>query len=136
MKTVIPQQEHTTLPKLQFHPVSLSDRERYLSLLSYTDRDADHSFANLYIWNESYHQEIAFSEIDGHPFAAVRFFDIEGCCRYLFPTGNAPLAPTVNALRRATAVGCQNALTLVAVTEQQVQALQQAFFIRQILRCG
>ena len=46
---------------LDWHCVGMADKERYLAIAEQTDcRGADRFFANLYIWNETYHQEIAF----------------------------------------------------------------------------
>ena len=63
------------LPKLEFVPITPDLRRRYTAITANTCRDADHAFVNLYIWNETYHQEIAFAETAEGERAVIRFFD-------------------------------------------------------------
>ena len=113
------------LPKLEFVPITPDLRQRYAATVANTCRDADHAFVNLYIWNETYHQEIAFAETAEGERAVIRFFDGKGTCRYLFPAGRGDLASVVEAMReKARQRG--EILIITGVTEDQLAELNAA----------
>ncbi len=113
-------------PLLHFTPVDLCHRERYLALADGRYRDADRAFANLYIWNETYHQEIAFFDADNAHFAVIRFCTDSGPHRYLFPVGYGSPAPVIQAMQ-AQAAFQGGRLIMAGVTEEEVKALNDAF---------
>ena len=103
---------------LAFHPVSLADKARYDALsAACPSQSADHAFANLYFWNELYHQEIAFWEE-----RAVIRFSQNGKRNYLCPIGRSPLRSAVEAL-----LACEPQLTLCAVTEGELAEILHEF---------
>ena len=101
----------STLIALQWHPVALSHKARYDAILQEAPcQSADRAFANLYIWNEAYHQEIAFLE----DVALVRFGEA-GRYQYLPPIGKGDLRQAVDTLLES-----EPHLTLAAATEKEV----------------
>ena len=108
------------LQKLEWHAVLPQERARYESVAQIENtRSADYAFANLYLWDETYHQHIAYV----NERAVIRFANEDGTHRYSFPIGDGPLAPVLELLaHEAKAEGVP--LTLVGVTEpQKEQAL-------------
>ncbi len=110
---------------LHFLPITPDLRERYLRTVAVTCQDADHAFANLYMWNGVYHQELAFWETDACRRAVVYFCDADGRHRYLFPAGQGELAPVLEAMREKARQRGEK-LTLSAVTEAQLAELNRA----------
>lgn len=101
---------NTTLPSLQFSPVTPDLRAAYAATVAAApSQSADHAFVNLCIWNHVYHQQLAFTE--GR--AVVRF-DSPAGRRYLFPIGTGPLAPVVESLLQA-----EPELTFSGLTEEE-----------------
>lgn len=99
---------------IKFHPVTPDLAPRYRALAAlYPSQSADHSFTNLYIWNETYHQNLAFI---GERVAVS--FRIDGKTVYLFPIGVSPLHETLETLREGN-----SPLTLVGVTEEELAEL-------------
>ncbi|MBQ8340915.1 MAG: DUF2156 domain-containing protein [Clostridia bacterium] len=112
-----------TLPKLQFEPITPALRQRYLSVIGDRCRDADHAFANLYIWNEAYHQSLAFAKTEEGTRVIVRFCDGTGHCRHLFPVGEGSPLPVVEAMRQL-AHERGEILSFSAVTKEQIAELE------------
>ncbi|MBE6703012.1 MAG: DUF2156 domain-containing protein [Ruminococcaceae bacterium] len=103
---------------LSFHTVTVADKVPYLSLaMAERSPSADHAFANLYLWNEIYHQEIAFCEER----ALVRF-QTDGQYQYLYPIGKGPLKPVLEAMLAA-----DPQLRLSAVTEDELSNILADF---------
>lgn len=89
------------IPVLHWESASLDACMRY-STLALSAPSADYAAANLYMWDEKYKKEIAFS---GER-AAVRIREDDGGYHYLFPVGEGDPAPILSALEReATARG-------------------------------
>lgn len=82
-----------TMLKLDWQKATLEASVRYgtLPLLA---PSADYAAANLYMWDETYHQELAFC---GER-AAGRILEEDGRYRYLFPVGTGPVAPILEAM--------------------------------------
>jgi len=113
------QTETLALTALEWHAVTPALRARYLTCATAENtRSADYAFSNLYLWDETYHQSIAFVGAR----AAVRFRNEDGTHRYLFPIGSGTLAPALDALcAEARAEGAP--LCFVGVTEPQKEQL-------------
>ena len=110
--------QETLTPTLSFHAVTVADRDRYLAAAAAEGSpSADHAFANLYLWNETYHQEIAFWDER----AIVRFHAKKGY-QYLYPIGGGALRPTIEVL-----LSTEPQLCLTAVTETELEAILHEF---------
>ena len=109
----------TSLAKaLSFHTVTVEDKARYDALSAVEpSQSADRSFANLYFWNELYHQQIAFFED-----RAILRFGRDGQWQYLCPFGGGALNRALGVLLET-----EPTLTLSAVTEQELSAVLQDF---------
>ncbi len=102
---------------LEWQPISLAHKERYATILKKSpQRSADRFFANLYIWNEVYHQEIAF----GEDTAFIRFGKANDY-HYLPPVGGD--LQTAAALLLAS----EPALSFAAATEAEAEWLLAAY---------
>ena len=111
---------------LHFEPIDLCHRERYLALASGRYRDADRAFANLYIWNRTYRQEIAFFDSGDAHFAVIHFQTDGSPHRYLFPVGQGSLSCVIDTMTAQAALRGEP-LMLDGVTENEVNALNAAF---------
>ena len=110
--------QETAIPTLSFHGVTAEDRDRYLAAAAAEGSpSADHAFANLYVWNATYHQQRAFL---GER-AVVRFHAKNGY-QYLYPIGSGALRPVMEALLSA-----EPQLCLTAVTETELEAILHEF---------
>ena len=109
----------TSTPTLTWLPITHAVRARYLACAAANPtRSADYAFSNLYLWDDRYHQSVAF----WGDLAMVRFANGDGTHRYLFPIGAGELAPMLELLRaEAAAEGVP--LLLVCVTEPQKEQL-------------
>ena len=105
------------LPTLTWESATLDACLRYgkLPLLA---PSADYAAANLYMWDETYHQQIVFC---GER-AAGRILEEDGRYRYLFPVGVGEPAPLLDALYRE-AVARDGQLRFVGVAEEELPAL-------------
>ena len=112
-------------PALQLSPITPDLRERYIRTVADTCRDADHAFANLYMWNGIYRQELAFFEAEDCCRAVVCFYDATGQQRYLFPAGRGTLVPVLEAMREKARQRGEK-LMLSAVTAAQLAELNAA----------
>ena len=111
-------QPSLSLSKLSFQPVTPLLRDRYLAVAAKeATESADYSFGNLYLWNDTYHQSIAF--LDGRALVRVT---IDGAPCYLMPIGTGDIRPALAALF-AAAEDEGVPLCLVGVTEAQLAAL-------------
>ena len=108
-----------TKVKLSWEAASLDAVLRYraLPLLS---PSADYAAANLYMWDETYHQELAFHE--GR--AAGRILEEDGRYRYLFPVGEGEIDGILDALYEE-AIAHDGVLRFVGVAEEEMPFLQQ-----------
>lgn len=105
-------------PALCWHAVTLADRDPYNAIISQTNlRGADRTFANLYIWNETYHHEISFTDTC----VSVRFGQ-QGNYLYLPPAGTESTRSVTEALLKS-----KPNLRFVAATEEECMALLSAF---------
>ena len=103
---------------LDWHAVTLKDKASYDDLIRSSNcQNAERAFANLYIWNELYHHQIAFFENT----VLVRFEE-NGFYRYLPPTGTGDLRAAAQRLLES-----DPDLTFVSATEQEVEWLTVAF---------
>ena len=109
----------TPIPTLTWLPITHAVRAQYLACAAASPtRSADYAFSNLYLWDKTYHQSVAF----WGDLAVVRFANGDGTHRYLFPVGGGDLAPVLDLLRAAArAEGIP--LLLVGVTEPQRKRL-------------
>lgn len=108
----------STLPALKWAPITLSDKARYDAVLGETTcQSADRAFANLYIWNELYHQEIAFLGDT----VLLRFGEA-GHYKYLPPIGGGDLHQAVDAL-----LELEPQLTFAATTEKEAAWLLESY---------
>ena len=106
---------------LCWEPVTLDTALRYRALPLLAP-SCDYAAANLYMWDEVYCQEVAFS---GRR-AAGRIREADGGYRYLFPVGEGDPAPVLDALLREAA-GRGEPLRLVGVTEPELPPLVSHF---------
>lgn len=108
----------STLIALQWHPVTPTDKARYDAILQKAPcQSADRAFANLYIWKDIYHQEIAFLE----DVALVRFSEA-GNYQYLPPIGKGDLRQAVDMLLES-----EPHLIFAAATEKEVAWLLDCY---------
>ena len=112
-------------PSLHFLPITPDLRERYMRIVAASCQDADHAFANLYMWNGIYHQELAFFETEACRRAVVCFCNADGRHHYLFPAGQGEITPVLEAMREKARQRGEK-LTLSAVTEAQLAELNAA----------
>ena len=110
-----------TIQALSFSPITLAHRARYEEITRDLCPDADHAFANLYMWQDLYHQSIAFFD-EGNCHRAVIRFCTENGCRYLFPAGRGEITPVLMQMRE-NARQRGEFLAFVGVTEAQLQEL-------------
>lgn len=105
------------LPTLVWESSTLEACLRYraLPLLS---PSADYSTANLYMWDDTYHEELAFVGTR----AAGRIQEEDGCYRYLFPVGEGALEPVLDALWQE-ALARDGVLRFVGVAEEEMPYL-------------
>ena len=105
------------LKTLVWEPATLENVLRYATypLLA---PSADYAAANLYLWDETYHQELAFYEKR----AAGRILEEDGSYRYLYPVGEGEISPIFRALyAEARELGFP--LRFVGVSEPEMPAL-------------
>ena len=116
----------STTQALLWSPVTLSDLSKYVAIWRCTNtKSADYAPANLYCWNDTYHQTIAY--VGDH--ALIRITEDEIKFRYLFPIGKGDPTPAVEALfREAERMG--QPLSLIGVTEEQLATLPEALRTR------
>ncbi len=77
--------------KIEFHPVSLEDRELYMSyLLKETQRGCEFSFANLYLWGRQ-----SISLLHGH---ILFFSQFDRRSVYPYPLGDGEKRATLDAI--------------------------------------
>ncbi len=82
---------NSTLKKIDFSPVSLTDREKYLDLLAESgESGCEFSFANLYLWGR---QNIAFEHG-----CALMFSHFNRKSVYPFPVGNGDIKACIDAV--------------------------------------
>ena len=109
----------TTFMPLDFHPLSLSDREL---VWRYTEnagrRNCDLSFANLYAWWTLYHTEIA--EWGG--FLLFRF-QTDGHLAYLMPVGTGDWRAVLRQLKE-DACRLSHPLLVIGVCEEQLSLVR------------
>lgn len=107
-----------TVPTLIWEPISPATLERYVPIARLENSSsADFAPGNLYIWDQTYRQQIAFF---GER-ACVRMTEERGF-RYLFPIGTGALAPIIAAL----AEECRQSgipLKLIGTTEKHLAEL-------------
>lgn len=105
---------HTpTALALEWRPVCLADRERYVTVAQKAAfRGADRFFTNLYIWSEIYPRELALAD----DAAFIRLGD-DACHKYLPPVGE-DLPSAVEALLRHDPLA-----SFVAVTEAEAESI-------------
>ena len=110
-----------TVLKLEWEAATLDAVLRYRTL-PLSEPSADYCAANLYMWDETYHQELAFCGDR----AAGRILEEDGRYRYLFPVGTGEIAPIFDAMaefeRRREGV-----LRFVGVTETELEILLEHF---------
>lgn len=107
--------------KLSWEPASLDAVLRYRALPLLAP-SADYSAANLYMWDETYHQELAFC---GER-AAGRILEEDGRYRYLFPVGTGEVDALLDDLAEE-AVARDGVLRFVGVSEPEMPTLVQKF---------
>lgn len=92
---------------LQWRYVTPNDKARYdAALQGSACQSADRAFANLYIWSEVYHHEIAFMRD-----VVLLRFDEEGHYKYLPPIGKGDLRQATDLLLRSDPQLCFAAAT-------------------------
>lgn len=111
----------STARALTWSPVTLSTLSDYIKVWRHAGiKSADYAPANLYCWNDTYHQMIA--HVGDH--ALVRITEDGVKFRYLFPVGKGDPSPLLQSLfEEAKRTG--EALTLVGVTEEQLATLPE-----------
>ena len=111
-------EQTTLLRKLTWQSVTPDLKAAYDTAVgSDPSQSADHAFSSLCLWNDLYHQELAF--FGGR--VVVRF-GREGDRHYLFPRGEGDLAPVVEQLMAE-----EPKLSFAAVPEAECEALLSAF---------
>lgn len=99
--------------KIEFHPVSLEDRELYVShLLKETERGCEFSFANLYLWGRQ-----SISLLHGH---IVFFSQFDRRSVYPYPLGDGDKKAVLDAvIADASARGIPCRITGLGAEERQ-----------------
>jgi hypothetical protein len=110
-----------TVLKLSWEAASLDAVLRYREL-PLTEPSADYCAANLYMWDETYHQELAFC--GGR--AAGRILEEDGRYRYLFPVGTGEVAPILDAMAEFERER-EGILRFVGATETELGILLEHF---------
>lgn len=104
-----------------FLPITIENAERYRAFsMEENDKNADFSAANLYLWDDTFQQAVAFV---GER-AIVRYPDAECGFSYLYPIGRGPLAPAVNALLQNNPM---DMLRFIGVTPKGLAAFEAEF---------
>ena len=111
----------TVKQTLCWEPASLDAVLRYRALPLLAP-SADYCAANLYMWDETYHQELAFC---GER-AAGRILEEDGRYRYLFPVGTGEIDALLDALLEE-AVARDGMLRFVGVSEAEMPTLVQKY---------
>lgn len=106
-----------TMLKLKWQQADLDAVLRY-GKLRLVAPSADYAAANLYMWDETYHQELAFCDER----AAGRILEEDGRYRYLFPVGAGPITPVLEAIEQE-AMARDGVLRFVGVAEAEIPAL-------------
>ena len=106
-----------TMLKLKWQQADLDAVLRY-GALRLVAPSADYAAANLYMWDETYHQELAFCDER----AAGRILEEDGRYRYLFPVGAGPITPVLEAIEQEAAMR-DGVLRFVGVAEAEMPAL-------------
>ena len=111
---------------LLWRPVTLDEREPYLRAASAAGSpSADYTFGNLYLWNETYHQSLAY--VGDH--ALIRVTEDGAHFRYLFPIGAKDPSSAIELLF-AEAKAAGQRLSIVGATEAQLASLPPALLDR------
>ena len=107
----------TEAPVLLWETATLEACLRYRAL-ELISPSADYAAANLYMWDETYHQQLAF----WGERAAGRIREEDGRYRYLFPVGKGALTPILEALLREEKEKGEQ-LRFVGVSEEELAHL-------------
>ena len=106
---------------LNFHKISMSDRDSMTKLLAVNDfRSAEYSFANAFNWSEIFHVEVAFVE----NFMLMRVGTDKKS--YLYPVGSGDLKTAVQWLKDDAAL-LQQPFVMHGVLPESKILLEQTF---------
>ncbi|MBQ9099151.1 MAG: DUF2156 domain-containing protein [Clostridia bacterium] len=114
---------NSTLPQtLSWQRITPQLQQEYQRIFQQAPgRAADRSFANLYLWSDTYHASIAFAENR----IFVRFSANGTGFSYLFPLGSGDLDTALSAIREEC-MAAGTPFTLVGVTEEELTLLQKS----------
>lgn len=118
-----------------FLPVTPEIAQRYREFtIAENDRNADYSAANLYLWDQTYHQEVAFvgeraivryaDSGVGYPDNRENSPNEKSGCRYLYPIGKGPITPAVSAILQNNPT---DVLRFIGVTPKGLTAFEAEF---------
>ena len=107
---------------LEFHPITLADKEWIDPIvMSENSPSADYNFGNIYLWDETFHQQVA--RIGDRMIALYHF---EGAYFFSWPIGTGELAPVIDEMRSyAKAQGFP--FVMLGVTAEHLPLVRELF---------